>query len=253
MEPTKKTFSSTLLKFIAWTASVCLLISGTNMLLQSEHIYGGIACILLGLFLLPPILTVIRAKTNGRLGRKGIAGIGVLGLITASVGNRIDMRIKEQADKAKTAAEWRTKLAHDSLENFRDSVFIAAHPFVSAGDYRALRHTMADSATIPPATVEKFLADQKYKQDSIEWARKADSIAQITRRKNDSMAIIAQAKQARKDSIANARSAKRSTYSSDSRSSSTSRGDYSNGRQIYTGPRGGRYYLSPSGKKVYIR
>ena len=34
--------------------------------------------------------------------------------------------------------------------------------------------------------------------------------------------------------------------------SSTSDGDYYNGHKIYTGPRGGRYYINSNGKKTYI-
>lgn len=29
--------------------------------------------------------------------------------------------------------------------------------------------------------------------------------------------------------------------------------DQGNGRELYTGPRGGRYYLSPTGRKIYIQ
>ena len=36
------------------------------------------------------------------------------------------------------------------------------------------------------------------------------------------------------------------------RSSSSNNGDYYNGHKIYTGPRGGRYYINSNGKKTYI-
>ena len=36
------------------------------------------------------------------------------------------------------------------------------------------------------------------------------------------------------------------------RSSSSDHGDYYNGHKIYTGPRGGRYYINSNGKKTYI-
>lgn len=36
------------------------------------------------------------------------------------------------------------------------------------------------------------------------------------------------------------------------RSSSSDNGDYYNGHKIYTGPRGGRYYINSNGKKTYI-
>lgn len=34
--------------------------------------------------------------------------------------------------------------------------------------------------------------------------------------------------------------------------SASSNGDYYNGHKIYTGPRGGRYYINSNGKKTYI-
>ena len=36
------------------------------------------------------------------------------------------------------------------------------------------------------------------------------------------------------------------------KSSSSDNGDYYNGHKIYTGPRGGRYYINSNGKKTYI-
>lgn len=36
------------------------------------------------------------------------------------------------------------------------------------------------------------------------------------------------------------------------RSSPSDNGDYYNGHKIYTGPRGGRYYINSNGKKTYI-
>lgn len=34
--------------------------------------------------------------------------------------------------------------------------------------------------------------------------------------------------------------------------SSSERGEYYNGHRIYTGPRGGKYYINGNGKKIYI-
>jgi colicin import membrane protein len=36
------------------------------------------------------------------------------------------------------------------------------------------------------------------------------------------------------------------------KSSSSNNGDYYNGHKIYTGPRGGRYYINSNGNKTYI-
>ena len=36
------------------------------------------------------------------------------------------------------------------------------------------------------------------------------------------------------------------------RSSSSSNGEYYNGHKIYTGPRGGKYYINKNGNKTYI-
>ena len=36
------------------------------------------------------------------------------------------------------------------------------------------------------------------------------------------------------------------------KSSSSDNGDHYNGHKIYTGPRGGRYYINSNGKKTYI-
>lgn len=36
------------------------------------------------------------------------------------------------------------------------------------------------------------------------------------------------------------------------KSSSSKNGDYYNGHKIYTGPRGGRYYINRNGRKTYI-
>ncbi len=36
------------------------------------------------------------------------------------------------------------------------------------------------------------------------------------------------------------------------RGSSSNNGDYYNGHKIYTGPRGGRYYINSNGNKTYI-
>lgn len=44
-----------------------------------------------------------------------------------------------------------------------------------------------------------------------------------------------------------------SSQTSSGSASSTARGSNSGSHVIHTGPRGGRYYISPSGKKVYIK
>ena len=44
-----------------------------------------------------------------------------------------------------------------------------------------------------------------------------------------------------------------SSQSSPSSASSSKNGTTSSGYQIYTGPRGGKYYINGSGKKVYVR
>jgi len=112
---------------------------------------------------------------------------------------------------------------------------------------KAIRDSLAQVRTdsIKALTPEQIAAtERQHKADSIAQARRTERTADSTRR-----ALAKAERAAERERLAQQRRIQSSTFNSYSSSRST----YSGGNTIYTGPRGGRYYINSSGKKTYIK
>ncbi len=227
----------------------------------SDDTLLGVLCLLLGFLMLPFTYDRIRRSFGFRIAHPAAIAVAILAVM-GGLGNTLQKR--DQAEQQRLAIIARQERVHDD-------VLIARYPFVDRDSLHAWRTTAADSAIDPRRTFASFLEAQRIFQrkrisDSIESARKRreDSLAQALQWRQDSIASakkwrqdsILAAKQRKKDSIDEARERRQLADLERRRERSyrtQSSAETYNGHIIYTGPRGGRYYINSNGNKTYIR
>lgn len=230
--PATKTPSSsaarTFLRFCSWFWGLNLIFAGALNI--TNHPMSAIALTILGILLLPVTRGILGRALNVYLGPKVAALVVVVAFVAMGfLGSDVlrDYELKEQR-QARIAAE----------RDRQDSLFISAHPFVDRDSLRAWREASRDSTNNPSLRIEAFLQRQR------DWRKQwiADSIAAARKAFADSVMAV---KQHRRDSIAEARAARRAA-------AVEVRTETYNGHEVYTGPRGGRYYINSHGNKTYI-
>jgi len=208
--------------------------------------------ILCGLILIPPIRRFIGRAIGVRVARRVAIGSGLAILALIMVMGR-DIQIEEAIEEERVM-----KLAQE--EERRDSILLARYPFLERDSLHAWKNVAGDSVTNPRNRFDAFIREQeehhvRYVADSIARALKwhEDSIVSARQYRADS---IKMARAHIRDSIAQAREARRAAAeqarSLEYTESSGGAGTY-NGRTIYIGPRGGRYYINSNGNKTYIK
>ncbi len=239
--PATKTPSSsaagTFLRFCSWFWGLNLILGGALNI--PNHVMPAIALTILGILLLPVTRGILGRALNMYLGPKVAALVVVVAFVAMGfLGSDIlrDYDLKEQ------------RLARIAAERDRqDSLFISAHPFVDRDSLRAWREASRDSTNNPSLRIEAFLQRQR------DWRKQwiADSIAGARKAFADS---VMAAKQHRRDSIEDARKARLAAAEERrlQRRYEAEQSETYNGHEIYTGPRGGRYYINSHGNKQYI-
>lgn len=222
-----------LLKFFSWTWAVTGILLGIGEFSPAPWLSALI--IVLGIFLIPPIRKRIGSTIGIRLAQPVALALAV-GIFCSMYAIGADIRRRTEAETAKQAA-----IAKE--ERYRDSVFTVQYPFVNTDSLHVWRKVAGDSMTNPNHTLTLFLKEQK----DIYQHHLADSIAQARQWRQDSLVA---AKQKRQDSLKAVQESRRAV--AESRRLTQQNEETYNGHTIYTGPRGGRYYINSHGNKTYV-
>lgn len=239
-----------LFNFSSWIWGSIAIVAGIASIGQNALL--GPLFMVLGIALLPPIRRRM-GRVTGVKAAKRIAvgsGLGILALM-AMMGRDLQLEEEKEAKRRMEIAE---------AEARYDSSLAAHYPFLDRDSIQAWRMVAADSATNASHTLAAFVERQRteyqrFVTDSIVRAAKwrEDSIASAAKWREDS---IVAAKERRRDSLELVREARRLAAEQDRLSrqiESRSASETYNGRTIYTGPRGGRYYINSNGRKTYIK
>jgi colicin import membrane protein len=223
---------------LSWLVAPIMLVVGAGAFTQKHDDWlGGIASLLLGLILLPPLNRFIRRITGGRLTRTW-TGVASLCLATVWIASSTHNAAMEKARIDQLSANEAKALAERAA---RREALLREFPFVRPWSFDAWVLVAHDSATKPELTMAGFIAGEQTARAIALRQQRADSIARVKREKERRAA-------ARKEAAYAAAAERRARASA----ASTSRAEYSGGHEIHIGPRGGRYYINANGNKTYI-
>lgn len=241
--------NSRVLTFFSWGASIFFLVLTLGMIGQKEWL-AFIPALLLALFLAPPIRKKIRDRFDGQPTRGASIALVVALFVIWCI--PVGISASRQAEEERIAAELE-QARLDSIDQVRqDSVdlyqrnrtaFIQQASYVTEGAYDSWANEAHDSSTNPNLRVEAFLSNQKRIADSTELAMRRDSIARA--RERDRRTREYEREQAQKE--AEKRRAEQAAIRQHQSNCTY------NGHTLHRGPRGGCYYYSGSGKKVYVQ
>lgn len=229
------------LTFGAWLWGISSILLGAGYI--TKNALFGVLAIVLGVMMLPITRRVIDRVTGVRFLHPLAVGAAVL-VVMMMIGRELSIEEKARMERLMKIEQERGR---------QDSVFIAQYPFVDRTELRAWRESAADSVTDSAHTMDAFLERQRVRHrrrvdDSIAAARKwhEDSIAAAWQWRRDS---VTAAKDRRRDSLNRVREERRLAAERERRYAP----ELYNGHVVYTGPRGGRYYINSNGRKTYIR
>lgn len=232
-------FAGVFLKFCSWMWGLTAI--GGGMMNMSARPFLASLHLLLGLLMLPPVRRLLWRLVGFRPPHP-VAPLAIGAAIFAvamAVGSSLQAEQKAEQRRLAQIAE---------VQEQEENAFIASYPYVDRDALRAWRSSAADSTSDSNKTLASFLV---WQQD-LHNQRIADSIDTIRRLREDS---ILAAKQRRKDSIDEVREAHRLLALEQQRKKvyeQEQAPEMYNGHVVYTGRRGGRYYINSNGNKTYI-
>lgn len=228
------------LRLCSWAWGIMAVIGGIAYVEKSYFL--GIVCMLLGGVMLPPTRRFIHRIAGFKLAHPAAIAFAIFGVMIA-IGHREQVEEKAEAERLMKIAK-----AEEQWEN----AFITAHPFVNRDSLRVWKKHAADSTKHPGNTLASFLERQqemhrRHIEDSTADAKRwhDDSIASAKKWHADS---ILTARNRVKDSLAQVREARRLAAVREQENAP----EMYNGHVVYTGPRGGKYYINSNGNKTYI-
>lgn len=209
---------------------------------EKSYFLGSLMMVL-GAVMLPSTRKFIYRIAGFRIAHPAVIAVAIFGTVIA-MGHQLGVEREAETERlAKIAAE----------EERWENAFIASHSFVDRDSLRAWRKNSADSVKDQSRTLVSFLKKQEemyriHIEDSIIHAKKQyeDSIASAKKWHTDSTLA---ARNRVKDSRAQVREVRRLTAIREQENAP----EMYNGHVVYTGPRGGKYYINSNGNKTYIK
>ncbi|MBX9853196.1 MAG: hypothetical protein K2X86_15740 [Cytophagaceae bacterium] len=225
--------NSDLIKYLLLAGSGIFILAGLINIFT--RFYVGLPLLIAGVVLIPDVTKIIEETLQFNFNLK-LRSIFILICIGIASFTLPDYQAEEKAAAAVEKAKQEKALAEEKKRKEEEErkqkikqEFLSAYPFITDGEYNNWVTLSNDSIKNPHFTKASFVSLKK---------------KEFVKRQQDSIKLAHEEERKEKAEARKRKLEQQKAYEDNT--------EYYNGHVVFTGPRGGKYYINSNGNKTYI-